>query len=89
MKLTSTLLLMNVCTIHGVSNKFMDELLTFFHKYLLPKNNLLPLNMYTTKSLVRKVGLDYKHIHACAFHGCILFRKQYETLEACLKCEAI
>jgi hypothetical protein len=45
MKLASTLLLMNVCTIHGISNKFMDELLTLLHKHLLPKDNLLPPSM--------------------------------------------
>ncbi len=87
MKLASTLLLMNVCTIHGVSNKFMDELLALLHKHLLPKDNLLPPSMYAAKSFTRKVGLDYKHIHACV-NGCILFRKQYETLEACPKCRA-
>jgi hypothetical protein len=65
----------------------MDELLTLLHKHLLPKDNLLPPNMYAAKSLTRKVGLDYKHIHACV-NGCILFRKQYETLEACPKCGA-
>jgi hypothetical protein len=73
-KLASTLLLMNVCTIHGVSNKFMDELLALLHKHLLPKDNLLPPSMYAAKSLTKKVGLDYKHIHACV-NGCILFRK--------------
>jgi hypothetical protein len=71
-KLASTLLLMNVCTVHGVSNKFMDELLALLHKHLLPKDNLLPPSMYAAKSLTRKVGLDYKHIHACV-NGCILF----------------
>jgi hypothetical protein len=75
---------MNVCTVHGVSNKFMDELLALLHKHLLPKDNLLPPSMYVAKSLTRKVGLDYKHIHACV-NGCILFQKQYETLEACPK----
>jgi hypothetical protein len=73
-KLTSTLLLMNVCTILGVSNKFMDELLTLFHKHLLSNDNLLPPNMYVIKNLTRKIGLDYKHIHACV-NGCILFQK--------------
>jgi len=86
-KLASTLLLMNVCTVHGVSNKFMDELLALLHKHLLPKDNLLPPSMYAAKRLTRKVGLDYKHIHACV-NGCILFRKQYSTLEACSKCGA-
>jgi hypothetical protein len=55
-KLASTLLLMNVCTVHGVSNKFMDELLALLHKHLLPKDNLLPPNMYVAKSLTRKVA---------------------------------
>jgi hypothetical protein len=73
-KLASTLLLMNVCTIHDVSNKFVDELLTLLHKHLLPKDNLLPPSMYVAKNLTRKVGLDYKHIHACV-NGRILFRK--------------
>ncbi len=86
-KLASTLLLMNVCTVRGVSNKFMDELLALLHKHLLPKDNLLPPSMYVIKSFTRKVGLDYKHIHACV-NGCILFWKQYETLEACPKCGA-
>ncbi len=86
-KLTSILLLMNVCTVHGISNKFMEELLTLLHKHLLPKDNLLPPSMYVAKSLTKKVGLDYKHIHACA-NGCILFWKKYETFEACPKCGA-
>ncbi len=65
----------------------MDELLALLHKHLLPKDNLLPPSMYAAKSLTRKVGLNCKHIHACV-NGCILFRKQYETLEACPKCGA-
>jgi hypothetical protein len=87
-KLASTLLLMNVCTIHGLSNKFVDELLALLHRHLLPKDNLLLPSMYVAKSLIRKVGLDYKHIHACV-NGCIIFWKWYETLEACPKCKAI
>ncbi len=45
-KLTTTMLLMNICIVHGISNKFVDELLSFMHKYLLPPNNCLPSNMY-------------------------------------------
>ncbi len=33
--LAATLLLMNVCMVHGVSNKFVDELLALLHKHLL------------------------------------------------------
>ncbi len=35
-KLADTMLLMNICTIHGVNNKFVDELLSLLHKHLLP-----------------------------------------------------
>lgn len=38
-KLVTTMLLMNICTIHGVSNKCVDELLSLLHKYILPKGN--------------------------------------------------
>ncbi len=70
---------------HGVSNKFIDELLLFLHKYLLPLNNYLPTNMYHAKSLTRKVGLNYKTIHACP-NVCILFWGVYVDLATCLKC---
>jgi hypothetical protein len=76
---------MNVWTIHGVSNKFFDELLALFHRHLLLKDNCFLASMYIIKTLTKKVGLDYKHIHACV-HGCILFRRQYASLETCFKC---
>jgi hypothetical protein len=41
--LASTLLLMNICMVHGVLNKYTNQLLTLFHRYLLPKNNWLRL----------------------------------------------
>ncbi len=83
--LVATLLLMNVCMVHGVSNKFVDELLALLHKHLLPLDNCLPPTMYAAKTLTNKVGLNYTNIHACV-NGCALFRKQYETLDTCPKC---
>ncbi len=38
----STLLLMNICTVRGVSNKVTKELLALLHRHLLPKDNCLP-----------------------------------------------
>ncbi len=52
-----------------------------------PKTIACPPNMYATKNLATKVGLDYKNIHGCA-NGCVLFRKQYAMLESCPKCGA-
>jgi hypothetical protein len=85
--LATTLLLMNVCMVHGVSNKFVDELLALLHKHLLPLDNCLPPTMYAVKTLINKVELNYTNIHACV-NGCVLFRKQYETLDTYLKCES-
>jgi hypothetical protein len=82
--LASTLLLMNTCTIHGVSNKFTNQLLALLHRHLLPKDNCLPPNMYIIKNLTTKVGLYHKNIHACA-NGCVIFRMQYATLKSCPK----
>jgi len=84
-KLAATMLLMNICTIHGVSNKFVDELLALLHKHLILVGNCLPTNIYHAKTLSRKVGLNYKMIHAC-LNGCVLFRGGYGELEACPKC---
>ncbi len=71
-KLATTMLLMNMCQVHGVSNKFVDELLALLHLHLLPKDNYLPSSMYRTKVLTSRVGLRYNNIHACT-NGCILF----------------
>jgi hypothetical protein len=83
--LTTALLLMNVYKVHGVCNKFVDELLTILHKHLLPLDNCLPPTMYVAKTLTNKVGLKYNNIDACV-NGCVLFQKEYERLETCPKC---
>jgi hypothetical protein len=57
-KLSATLILMNICTTHGCSNKFLDELLSFLHKFILPIDNCLPPKMYHAKSLIRKLGME-------------------------------
>jgi hypothetical protein len=53
--LATTFQLMNICKVHGVSNKFVDELLTLLHKHLLPLYNYLPPTMYVAKTLTSKV----------------------------------
>jgi hypothetical protein len=85
-KLTATILLMNLCTVHGVSNNFADELFTILHHHLLPEGNRLPKNHYAAKSLTSKLGLTYTSIHACE-KGCVLFRGEYADAEHCPKCD--
>jgi hypothetical protein len=83
-KLAATILLMNLSTVHGVSNTFAEELFTILHTHILPENNCLPKNYYATKSLTNKLGLAYNTIHACE-KGCVLFRESLANAEKCPK----
>ena len=47
--LAATLLIMTLCTIHGASNNFADQLFTRFREHLLPSENMLPKNLYAAK----------------------------------------
>jgi hypothetical protein len=85
-KLAATILIMNLCTIHGVSNTFANELFAILHAYLLPQENSLPKNYHGTKSLTMKLGLSYYSIHACQ-KGCVLFRGEHADALCCPKCE--
>jgi len=78
-KLSATLILLNIYTTHGCSNKFLDELLSFLHKFILLVDNCLPPTVYHAKSLTHKLGMDYNIIHACKM-GCILYRVAYTDL---------
>jgi hypothetical protein len=75
-KLAATMLLMNLCTVQGVSNNFADELFTILHCHLLPRGNILLRNHYVAKLLASKLGLIYISIHACS-KGCVLFSGEY------------
>ena len=85
MKLAATILVMNLCMVHGVSNNFADELFTILHCHLLPKENSFSRNHYAAKTLIAKLGLSYNTIHACE-NGCVLFRGEYADAEVCPKC---
>lgn len=83
--LAATILIMTLCTIHEVNNKFADQLFALFNLHLLPGKNRLPKNYYVAKSMIRKLGLNYNTIHACE-GGCVLFRWTYENDVCCPKC---
>jgi hypothetical protein len=84
-KLSTTLILMNICTTHGCSNKILDELLSLLHKFILLVDNCLPPTMYHAKSFIRKLGMECNIIHACKM-GCILYRGVYVDLQECPNC---
>ena len=83
-KLATTVLLMNLCTVHGVSNHCAHELFSLLHRHVPEKNNL-PRTYHAAKSLTAKHGLTYNSIHACE-KGCMLFLGEHENAMRCLTC---
>ena len=85
--LCATLLIVNCCKTHGVSNMFMNELLMLLSMSILPVGNCLPKTEYEATKILRRLGLAYNMIHACP-KGCCLFRGDLEEDEKCPVCEA-
>jgi hypothetical protein len=78
---------MNMCTTHGTSNTFQEELLKYLSTYLLPPENMLLPSFDQAKNMVRKLCLSY-NIIPCYRKGCVLYRKQFEELNHCPKSDA-
>ena len=55
---------------------------------MLPNDNELPTTTYEAKQLVCPLGLEVQKIHACP-NDCILYRDEYENLDACPICSAL
>ena len=86
-KLGTTLELLQWKATNGVSDKGFGELLKLVKK-MLPKDNELPATTYEAKKLVCPLGLEVQKIHACP-NDCILYRGEYENLDACPVCSAL
>lgn len=86
-RLDTTLLVMNVCRTHKVSNACISELLHLFSKVILPSPNSLPSSEGIATNILRRLGLRYDAIDACR-NGCVLFRAEYEGMETCPFCQA-
>ena len=86
-RLDTTLMFMNVCRTHKVSNACITELLHLFSKVILPLPNSLPSSEGIATAMVSRLGLRYDTIDAC-WNGCVLYRREYASLESCPKCEA-
>ena len=82
---SATIIIMNMCVVFRVSNKFTDELLQFLSQDLLPKGNKLPGSHYAARKTIRKLGLNYNNIHACP-DGCVLYEDQHAELNTCPHC---
>ena len=86
-RLDCTLMVMNVCRTHKVSNACISELLHLFSKVILPLPNSLPTSEGIATTMVSRLGLRYDAIDACR-NGCVLYRREYSELEACPVCDA-
>ena len=83
--ISAVVVLMTLCTTHGVSNDFVTELLHYLSEELLPEGNVLPASHYKAKRMLQALGLAYNVIHACP-SGCVLFRGEHIDLESCPIC---
>jgi hypothetical protein len=68
--LVATLLLLNLNTVHVVSNTCMDELFSLLWRVLLPKDNKMPTTSYEAHKLIKSLGLTYdsiQHVHMVVY----------------------
>src|SRR3954462_5621271 len=86
-KLGTTLELLQWKAENGTSNKGFEKLLKIIKK-MLPGENVLPSSTYEAKKVVCPLGLEVQKIHAC-INDCILYRGEYENLNACPVCSAL
>ncbi|XP_066162172.1 uncharacterized protein [Oryza sativa Japonica Group] len=84
--LRSVLDLMRLKARHGWSDTSFDSLLELLQK-MLPRPNSLPSSTYQAKKLICPLSLSVEKIHACVNH-CILYRKEYASLDECPTCGA-
>ncbi|XP_056690116.1 uncharacterized protein [Spinacia oleracea] len=83
-KLSAVLKLYNLKARGGVP----DDIFTGFLKLvkeMLPAENVLPDRNYEARKMLSSVGMGYEKIHACP-NDCILYRKEYASLENCPEC---
>jgi len=69
-KLEANLMLLEMKSSNGLSDKGFDDLLSLLQK-LLPSPNGLPENTYQAKQMICPMGLEVQKIHACP-KDCIL-----------------
>ncbi|KAK1606452.1 hypothetical protein QYE76_030125 [Lolium multiflorum] len=80
-------LLMMILAQNGVTDSGFGKLLAIM-KRKLPRGNELPASTYEAKKVVCPLGLDVQKIHAC-INDRILYRGEYENLDACPVCTAL
>jgi hypothetical protein len=82
---SATVVIMNMCVVFGVNNKFTSQLLRYLSEDLLPVGNKLPNSHYAASKTNRRQGLNYNNIHACP-DGCVLYEDERADVQVCPKC---
>ncbi|XP_021718897.1 uncharacterized protein LOC110686603 [Chenopodium quinoa] len=83
-KLSGVLTLFNLKAKNGWTDTSFNSLLEALSD-MLPEGNDIPKSTYYAKKLLCPLGLEYTKIDACP-NDCVLFRNEYENLDACPKC---
>ncbi|CAL8091533.1 unnamed protein product [Prunus armeniaca] len=82
--LTAIVELMHGKIKYRISNLSFDYFLGVF-KRMLPTDNCLPKDHRHAQKVLNCLGLGYEKINACK-NNCMLFYKEYETLDTCPIC---
>ncbi|XP_048604933.1 uncharacterized protein LOC106422183 [Brassica napus] len=85
-KLSAIVSLFRIKTQSGWSDRSFDLLLETLPQ-MLPEDNVLHTPLYEVKRFLRSFDMGYEKIHACV-NDCCLFRKEFEKLDKCPKCNA-
>jgi hypothetical protein len=75
--------LMAIKSVFFFSNYCYNELLKLIGD-VVPNPNKLPKDMYHSKKLVKRLGIDYQKIGVCP-NSCMLFWKEHKEENKCLK----
>ena len=86
-RLDGTLLVMNVCRTHKVTNTCINELLALMSSVILQTPNTMPVSAAMATKMLDRLGLQYNSVHACR-NGCILFRNAYADVDICPTCHS-
>ncbi|KAL3631138.1 hypothetical protein CASFOL_024122 [Castilleja foliolosa] len=76
--------LMNIKAENNISQKCYNQLSDLIRE-ILPKDNLVPLNFYESKKLLRGIGLPMEKIDCCR-NNCMIYWGQDLELDACKVC---
>ena len=85
-KLSAIVSLFRIKTQSGWSDRSFDLLLETLPQ-MLPEENVLHTSLYEVKRFLKSFDMGYEKIHACV-NDCCLFRKEFEKLDNCPKCNA-